>query len=186
MSDEPTRLLKANAVRGLGSKIVFNFEDLRRNCDKYIEKVRHDAQSMIQDARKKSVTIQSDAYEAGHKTGLEQGLRDAENQIENRSQELADQMTLPAMHAAVELLSQERDCWLAEWEQTAVQLSLSVAEKLLRRKPHRNDSRSARIGCGNSAHHSSIEPGRSRKFRRPCRRNCSGNGLVRPGNSRPR
>ncbi|MCH7988383.1 MAG: hypothetical protein IID46_04435 [Planctomycetes bacterium] len=141
MPDKPARLLKANAIRGLGSKIVFNYEDLRKKCNVYVEKVRHETRSMIQDARIQSESIRKEAYEQGRQSGSQQGLRDAEEQIRSRAEELADQLaveklktTLPAMQAAADMLVQERDKWMAAWEEITVRLSLAVAEKVLRRK----------------------------------------------------
>jgi flagellar assembly protein FliH len=141
MPDEPTRLLKANAIRGLGSKIVFNYEDLRERCNAYVEKVRHETRNMIQNTQIESDSIRKEAYEQGRQSGFQQGLRDAEEQIRSRAEELADQLaveklktTLPAMQAATDLLVLEREKWMAAWEKISVQLSLAVAEKVLRRK----------------------------------------------------
>ena len=141
MPDEPTRLLKANAIRGLGSKIVFNYEDLRERCNVYVEKVRLETRNMIQDARIESDSIRKKVYEQGRQSGFQQGLRDAEEHIRSRAEELADQLaveklktTLPAMQVAADLLVLEREKWMADWEKIAVQLSLAVAEKLLRSK----------------------------------------------------
>ena len=141
MPDEPTRLLKANAIRGLGSKIVFNYEDLRERCDLYVEKVRRETRNMIQEAQTQSVSIRKEAHEQGRHSGLQQGLRDAEEQIRSRVEKLADQLaveklktTLPAMQVAADMLVLEREKWMAAWEKVAVQLSLAVAEKMLRRK----------------------------------------------------
>ena len=35
-----TRLLQANDLRGLGSKVAFNFEDILQRSDAYVESVR--------------------------------------------------------------------------------------------------------------------------------------------------
>ena len=141
MPDKPTRLLKANAIRGLGSKIVFNYEDFRERCDLYVEKVRRETRNMIQEAQTQSVSIRKEAYERGRRLGLQQGLQDAEEQIRSRVEKLADQLaveklksTLPAMQVAADELVLEREKWMADWEKIAVQLSLAVAEKMLRRK----------------------------------------------------
>ena len=141
MPGEPTRLLKANDIRGLGSKIVFNYEDLRERCDRYVEKVRRDTRNMIQEAQTQSDFIRKEACEQGQQTGLQQGLRDAEEHIRSRAEELADQLaveklktTLPAMQAAADVLVLEREKWMDGWEKIALQLSLAVAEKMLRRK----------------------------------------------------
>ena len=94
MPGEPTRLLKANDIRGLGSKIVFNYEDLRERCDRYVEKVRCDTRNMIQEAQTQSDFIRKEAYEQGQQSGLQQGLRDAEEHIRSRAEKLADQLAV--------------------------------------------------------------------------------------------
>jgi flagellar assembly protein FliH len=141
MPDEPIRLLKANAIRGLGSKIVFNYEDLRERCDVYVEKVRRETRTMIQDAQIESDSIRKEAYEQGRHSGSQQGLRDAEEQIRTQAEEMADRLaveklknTLPAMQVAADLLVLEREKWMATWEDITIRLSLAVAEKVLRRK----------------------------------------------------
>ena len=42
-----TRLLKAHDVRGLGSKVVFNLEDLRQRGDSYLDSVRKQIEGQI-------------------------------------------------------------------------------------------------------------------------------------------
>src|SRR5580698_4301771 len=107
-----TRLLKANDLRGLGSKVAFNFEDLVERGEAYVE------------------TIRREAHARGLEQGRQEGLRQAADQIQKRATELAEKAsrdglatTLPAMKAAVEALVIERDRWLAEWETTAVRLA---------------------------------------------------------------
>lgn len=145
MPDEPTRLLKANAIRSLGSKVVFNYEDIHKRCDDYVEKVRQDTRRMIEDASVRAESIKRGALEEGRRAGREQGLRDAEEEIQTRSKELADQLaieklktSLPAMEAATAKLLQARDQWLSAWEKTAVELSLAVAGKLIHKKLEAN------------------------------------------------
>ncbi len=48
-----TRLLKANDVRGLGSKVVFNFDDLRQRGDDYVESIKKQVEQMLTSARRK-------------------------------------------------------------------------------------------------------------------------------------
>ena len=92
-STEPKRILKANAIRGLGSKIAFNYEDLRRQCDEYVEKVCRQTRRMIQDAQAESESIRKRTFEEGEQAGRRQGLREADRDIEKRATQLAEQMT---------------------------------------------------------------------------------------------
>ncbi len=137
--NESTRLLKANSARGLGSKVAFNYDDLRRRCDEHIQQVRRQTRQMIEDAITEADSIHHQALDEAKQSGRREGLRQAEEEIQKRAQELAERMTaeqlrttLPAMHSAAEALSLERDRWLAEWESAAIRLSVTIAEKLIR------------------------------------------------------
>ena len=137
----PTRLLKANDLRGLGSKVAFNFEDLVQRGDAYIESVRKQVSEMLQQAESEVATIRSQARERGFEQGREDGLRQAAELIEKRAGEIADKMardnlatTLPAMNVAAEKLVIERERWLTEWEGTAVRLAAAIAERLIKHR----------------------------------------------------
>jgi flagellar assembly protein FliH len=136
-----TRLLKANDLRGLGSKVAFNFEDLVQRSDAHVEAVRKQVREIIQKAETDVETIRQEARERGFEQGRQEGLRHAEELIEKRAAEIAEKTsrnslatTLPAMKAAVEALVVERDRWLTEWEATAVRLAAAIAERLIRRQ----------------------------------------------------
>ncbi|HUE17878.1 MAG TPA: FliH/SctL family protein [Planctomycetaceae bacterium] len=136
-----TRLLKANDLRGLGSKVAFNFDDLVERSDAYVESVRKQVREMLQQAETDVATIRREAQERGVEQGRQEGLRQAAEQIEKRATELAEKTsrenlatTLPAMRAAAETLVVERERWLTEWETTAVRLAAAIAERLLKRR----------------------------------------------------
>jgi len=136
-----TRLLKANDLRGLGSKVAFNFEDLVQRSDAYVESVRKQIQEMLQQAESDVETIHREARERGLEQGRQEGLRQASELIEKRAGEIADKTarenlatTLPAMRTAAETLVIERDRWLTEWEATAVHLAAAIAERLIKRR----------------------------------------------------
>ena len=138
-SIETNRILKANDVRGLGSKIVFNYDDLQLRCDDHLRKIREQTRQMIEDAQAEAAQIRSRAYEAAKAEGLRQGMSDADAEIERRASARADQKAadklstlLPAMQQASEALVREHDRWLADWESAAVRLSVAIAEKLVR------------------------------------------------------
>ncbi len=136
-----TRLLKANDLRGLGSKVAFNFEDLVQRSEAYVESIRKQVREMLQQAESEVETIRREAHARGLEQGRQEGLRQAAELIEKRAAEIADKTsrdnlatTLPAMKTAAEALVIERDRWLADWEGTAVRLATSIAERLIRRR----------------------------------------------------
>lgn len=138
---ESQRLLKANDLRALGSKVAFNFEDLRRSCDQHVEFARQQARQLVESAQAEAAVIRQQAVEAGRQSGQAEGLIKAEELIEQKVAErlelrVAERIgaALPALEAAAKSLEVERDRWLTDWESTAIHLCIAVAEKILRAK----------------------------------------------------
>lgn len=136
---ESQRLLKAHSVQGGSSRIAFNFDDLREQCDAYLAKTRAHAEKLVGEAHSQVEEIKRTAHAAGYAEGRQAGMKEADRILNTRSAELANEQTnsrlrttLPALEAAVAALHIERDRWLAWWESAAVRLSVAMAEKLLR------------------------------------------------------
>jgi flagellar assembly protein FliH len=137
---QPSRILKAHEARNLGSRVVFNYEDIRKRCDESIEQAQRRAKEILDDVAQEAEEIRRCAHASGLLAGREAAARDVEGEIERRARELAEkisseklQTTLPAMTAAAAALDRERDRWLADWEAFGVRLSALIAEKILRR-----------------------------------------------------
>lgn len=146
--EESNRLLKADSLRGMGSKVVFNYDDLRKQCDDYIQGIRAQAQKMLIDAQTEVAALRERACREGEAAGKKAGLEESHRLIEARAAELANartaeqlRTTLPALHAAVAALQIERDRWLAWWESAAVRLSVGIAEKILRHEVEHHPER---------------------------------------------
>jgi len=136
-----TRLLKANDVRGLGSKVVFNFDDLRQRGDAYVESVRKQIGEMLASAESEVAALRKTAQQLGFEQGQREGLQNANEAIEQRARKIAEKTAaealataLPALKTVSEALAIERDRWIADWESTAVQLAAAIAERLLGRE----------------------------------------------------
>lgn len=135
------RILKADAVRELGAKIAFNFEDFRARCEERLAAVRREANAILEEARQEAAAIREAALAEGRSAGRGEGLRDAERLIQEQAAQIATRTTaeklktvLPALeHAACELAG-ERERWIEEWQSTAVRLAVSIAEKILHRE----------------------------------------------------
>lgn len=135
------RLLKAKDARGIGSGIAFNYEDLQRRSSEHLERARQEAARVLDEARVEAEAIRRRAFEEARQDGLKQGLADAQDEIQKRAVELADEMAgerlktvLPALGAAAQALTLERDRWLTEWETAAIRLSAAIAGRVLRRR----------------------------------------------------
>lgn len=138
---ETGRLLKADNVRHLGTKVAFNYEDLRQRCDTYIEQIRAQAKQILTDAQIQAEEVRRRAEQQGREEGLiagrEQGLKDQQAAIDAAAEQKAVtqlKTTLPAIAAAVDALKIERNRWLTTWQNTAIHLSVAIAEKLLHRE----------------------------------------------------
>lgn len=132
---ESTRVLRANDIRGLGSKVAFNFEDIRSRCDEYLEQVRQQARRMLEEAQTEADEIRRQAHSEGMKAGRREGMSQADTQISQVATRSADERirtALPALQATAQMLKLERDRWLAAWDEAGVRLCAALAEKLIR------------------------------------------------------
>ena len=140
-ASDSSRLLKANALRGLGSKVAFNFEDLKQRCDNYVEQVRQQAQQILIDAQQEANLLREKAHEEGRAAGQRKGTSEAAKSLHEKVAALTEEQvgeqlrtTLPALTTAIAAIDAERNRWLAAWETAAIQLSVAIAEKLLHRE----------------------------------------------------
>lgn len=129
------RIVKAQAVRDLSVRSAFNFVDLRQEADSVISQAQQSAATLLADARREADSL----FEETLQRAREQGLAQAETEIDRKaadiaSQRLTDQLqtALPALKSAAEALQAERDRWLIRWEQTAIRVGVAVAEKLIK------------------------------------------------------
>jgi len=135
------RVLKARDSRGLAPHVAFNFEDIRRRCEEEVQQARKQADDILRQAKQEAEQAGQQAFEEARKAGFRQGLQDAEEDVQRRAAELAQQnsdeairTTLPAVRELAETLTRERECRLADWETEIIRLSVAIAEKLVRRK----------------------------------------------------
>ncbi|MAG92999.1 MAG: hypothetical protein CMJ48_04545 [Planctomycetaceae bacterium] len=139
-TSQTTRLLKANDVRGLGSNIVFNFEDLKKRCEDHVDQTRARARQLLIDAQQEAAEMHARVLAAARAEGLQIGMAEANETIERRAAEVADCVAskkldsiLPAMQEASNQMVAERDRWLARSEAVAIRLSGAIANRLVGR-----------------------------------------------------
>lgn len=142
---ETRRLLKARSVAvGHGPRVAFNFDDLRKECDEYVQNVNRQVREHLVEAKAQAEALRQQAFAEGRASGRQAGLAEAQQLIETRAAEIAAQRmaeqsktTLPALKAAVTAMIVERDRWLAWWESAAVRLCVTIAEKIIRHELER-------------------------------------------------
>ena len=134
-----SRVLKANDVRGMSSQIAFNFEDIQRQCQERLQEATRQATAILEEAHRESAGVRKQAEESGRGSGRQEGLNEAERQIAQRAEELAEKKAtqrirtlLPALEHAAKQVAINRERWLAEWESSALQLAVAIAGRILR------------------------------------------------------
>jgi flagellar assembly protein FliH len=132
-------VLKAHDARDLGSKVAFNFEDLRHQAAAQLAAARAEAVALVEQARREAEMLKQKTLAEARDLGRKEGMKDAHAQIEKQAKLQADQRlgeqlktVLPALAQAAQALREERENWLARWEQGAIELGIAVAEKLVR------------------------------------------------------
>jgi len=135
---EQSRILKADAVRGMDTNAAFNFDDFKSRCQDYVEQARAKAQQIISQAQKTTVEIKEQAQKEGYAAGHSKGLQNAHDEIKKQAEKCASEMaleklktTLPAMQSVSEQLHKDRNRWLAEWENATIKLAVAIAEKIV-------------------------------------------------------
>ena len=136
---ESARIVKAHSARDLGGEVSYNYEDLQQRCENYLAEVRQQTRQMIESAAVEAEQLRQKAIEEGRRAGFQQGLQQADEEIERRSTLRAEkkaaeqlQTALPAIREAVDEFEKERDRWLSHWEESLIALSVAIAEKVLR------------------------------------------------------
>lgn len=131
------RIIKANSNRDSKTIEAFNFVDIERQSRDLLESARREAEDLRERAKNDVASIRQRILTEAR----EEGLRDAANQIRQQAKTIAEELiseqlttALPALEGAAAALQAERDRWLVRWEQTAVDLGIAIAEKLLHRQ----------------------------------------------------
>lgn len=138
---ESQRLLKANAAREIGERVAFNFEDIHRQGNAYLQQAREQAEALVRTAQQEAEALRAAAKKEAQEQGRKDGLKESAGIIEQQSNRLVEQRmkervetALPAVAAAAQSMQQELDCWLVRWEETAVRTAVAIAEKIIHRQ----------------------------------------------------
>lgn len=132
--------MKRHTATGVPSSVAFNFEDIQSRCDTYKAQISDECRELIQNATKQSEEIRKKAQADGHSEGYRNGLKQAETEIAQRSEQLADELVeqrlstvLPAVSQLLDEIVTARSQCQSEWERELVELSTGIAGKLIRR-----------------------------------------------------
>lgn len=140
-AQETSRLIKASAARPAGAATSFPLDDLRGRCDELVARARRQSEKILAEAAAEAAEIRNRGFNEGFAEGREKGLRAAQEHLEARARELAEealrdrlQTSLAALETAAEQLAAERERWLSAWEAAALRLSAAMARRIIRRE----------------------------------------------------
>lgn len=139
MSTSP-RIMKRHSAVGQAPPVVYNFEDIQNRCETYKKQVSDECRALIEEATREADVIRRKAQTEGQSEGYRNGLKQAETEIAERSQQLADDLVeqrlstvLPAVSQLLDEIVSARSQCQAEWESELVDLSTGIASRLIRR-----------------------------------------------------
>ena len=132
------RILKADAIRNLGTRVVFNYDDLTKQCEEKIAAVKQQAEEILTSAIQEAEELRQQAHEVGYQAGYEEGAVKVEYISNLRAEKLAEEQfqkrleqTLPVFERVTAALNEQREQWLSHWETAAVRLAATIAMKVL-------------------------------------------------------
>lgn len=132
------KVLKAEAVRNLGTRVVFNYDDLTTQCEQKIAQVRRQAEEILTSALEESEELRQKAHEEGYQAGYESGASKVDYIANLKADKMAEeyfeaklQETVPVFLNAATELNEKREAWLSKWETAAVRLAAAIASKVM-------------------------------------------------------
>lgn len=134
---EMGRVLKSDHLALRGVPISFQYADIERCSNERLQAVQAQAEQIIRDAESRAIEIQAEAWQLGHTTGSLQAEAEFEAQVEAEVQQRLQERlrhAVPALQSATSQLIQDREQILLQWESAAIQLSLTLAERIIRRE----------------------------------------------------
>jgi flagellar assembly protein FliH len=109
--------------------IAFNFEDVAQHADRYVDEVQAKAAAIVSDAQKQAAAVTRQAEEQGRQSAMRVVEQVFDQKVGQKMETL-----LPALQRAITELIDAKQSWLRHWEQSAVELSTKIAERVIRRE----------------------------------------------------
>lgn len=111
------------------SHIAFNFDDIGKKAEDYLQNIRIKADALLQEARRCAQSTEQEVYQQAH----QKALQEFDGAVEERIQQRLAQ-TLPAIDSAVSELKSQLHQWQEDWEHAVMKLSTGIAEKIIQRE----------------------------------------------------
>jgi flagellar assembly protein FliH len=134
---ETGRVLKADSFSQRSLPISFEYADIEQRCDAQLQAAQTQAEQIILAAEAHAEELRAEAWQLGHTTGSLQAETEFEAHVEAAVQQRLQehlQYLVPALQMATTQLIQDREQIVLQWETAAIQLSLTLAERIVRRE----------------------------------------------------
>lgn len=122
-------VIKANDHKGSQGHVAFNFDDMSKQAEGYLEQIRVKAARLVSAAQEEAAAIRQQAEAEGQAAGKAEVERLTHEQVEAKLT-----TAIPAVQAAVAELNKARDTCMIAWEGRAVHLACSIASRIIRRE----------------------------------------------------
>jgi len=122
-------IIKATDRNRAVHPVAFNLDDVRGSADDYLTKIRGQAAEIIAAAHQEAKLICASAEADGRRAG-ESSI---DQKVDARMQVVLAHLS-PALQKVLGELQQLQGAWLAQWERHAIQLSIAIAERVIRRE----------------------------------------------------
>lgn len=122
-------IIKAPRGPATAAGVAFNFDDLTRQAEGYLERVRGQAAEIIKQAQQQATEIRNGAVKLGRDDAHRAAVAELEMELERQLVTL-----LPAIRQAAERIEQSRQECLAQWERGMVRLAAAIAARVIRRE----------------------------------------------------
>ena len=109
--------------------VAFNFDDLTKRADVYLAEIRAEAAKIVAKANADAVEIRKKAEVDGRKAAEQTMDKLLDQKVGQQMQTL-----LPAIREAITGIQQAKQGWMSQWEQRAIHLSASIAERVIRKE----------------------------------------------------
>lgn len=134
---EPARLLKAETLAQRSSAVSFQYADIGQRCDDQLQAAQERSDQILAEAAAEVERLRQEAWQVGHATGALQAEAEfdarVEAEVQHRVRERLSHM-VPALQSATQQLIDDREQILLQWETAAIRLSLTLAERIVRRE----------------------------------------------------
>ena len=133
------RLLKADQLPGAVGPVgrLLQFQDLRDKHDRLLSDARNEAEAVLEAARVEAELVRQQAFETARQDGREQAAGDLESEIEQRASQLVEERFGEQLSRFIAVTSQLQELdktQLGRWQNTATELAIAIAGKLVRRQ----------------------------------------------------